>query len=88
MAGKKILVQSLLVTVLAYAMQVMSILVSTCNDIDRIWRNFLWGHIDNTRNIHTISWSEVCKPRDVGGLGLRMARDFNLVFLTKMVWQI
>lgn len=88
MAGRRVLVQSSLATIPTYAMQSMALPVSTCNEIDKICRNFLWGHSDDTRKIHTVSWSEVCKPRDEGGLGLRKARDFNLALLTKLGWQI
>ncbi|XP_031101801.1 uncharacterized protein LOC116005700 [Ipomoea triloba] len=88
MAGRRILVQSSLATVPTYSMQSLAFPVSTCSDIDRLCRNFLWGHDDNTRKIHTVNWSDICRPREVGGLGLRKARDFNMAFLTKMAWQL
>ncbi|XP_031120628.1 uncharacterized protein LOC116023758 [Ipomoea triloba] len=88
MAGRRILVQSSLASVPTYSMQSLAFPVSTCTDIDRVCRNFLWGHDDITRKIHTINWSDICRPREVGGLGLRKARDFNMAFLTKMAWQL
>ncbi|XP_031120447.1 uncharacterized protein LOC116023586 [Ipomoea triloba] len=87
-ANRRILVQSSLSTVPTYSMHSMALPVSTCNDINKICRNFLWGHDESSRKLHTVSWSEVCKPRDAGGLGLRRARDFNLAFLTKLAWQV
>lgn len=83
MAGRRVLVQSALATVPTYIMQPLALLVSTCNNIDRICRNFLWGHSDDTRKIHTINWNDVCQPQELGGLGLRQAKDFNLAFLMK-----
>nr|AIK35195.1 LINE-type retrotransposon LIb DNA [Ipomoea batatas] len=88
MAGRRILVQSSLASVPTYTMQALALPVSTCNDVDKICRNFLWGHTDNTKKIHTVNWSHICRPRQMGGLGLRTARDFNMAFLTKMAWQI
>nr|BAE79385.1 unnamed protein product [Ipomoea batatas] len=88
MAGRRVLVQASLATVPTYTMQVMALPVSTCNEIDKTCRNFLWGHDTNTRKLHSVNWAEICKPRNEGGLGLRMARDFNRAFLTKMAWQI
>ncbi|XP_031111746.1 uncharacterized protein LOC116015710 [Ipomoea triloba] len=85
MAGRRILVQSSFATVPTYTMQAMALPISCCKDINRICRNFLWGHEDSTQKIHTINWSEVCKPRQRGGLGLRKAKDINLAFLTKQV---
>ncbi|XP_031126953.1 uncharacterized protein LOC116029190 [Ipomoea triloba] len=88
MAGRRVLVQSALATIPTYTMQSMALPVSTCSEIDKICRNFLWGHSEDTRKIHIVSWAEVCKPRDEGGLGLRRARDFNMAFLTKLGWQM
>ncbi|XP_019163505.1 PREDICTED: uncharacterized protein LOC109159849 [Ipomoea nil] len=88
MAGRRVLVQSSLATIPTYTMQSMALPVSTCKQIDKVCRNFLWGHAENTKKIHTISWSEICKPRDLGGLGLRKVGDFNLAFLTKLAWVV
>ncbi|CAN1775348.1 hypothetical protein LINPERHAP1_LOCUS13294 [Linum perenne] len=30
----------------------------------------------------------VCKPKNLGGLGLRSARDLNKAFLMKIVWNL
>lgn len=87
MVGRRIIVQSSFVTVPTYSMQSIAIPVSTCNEIDRIYRNFLWGHEENTRKIHTVNCNDICKPRNMGGLGLRKVCDFNVAFLTKMAWQ-
>ncbi|XP_019159704.1 PREDICTED: uncharacterized protein LOC109156318 [Ipomoea nil] len=50
--------------------------------------DFLWGSNDAKRKIHLINWREVCRPRDQGGMGLRMAKDFNTALLAKLAWQI
>lgn len=36
------------------------------------------------KKVHLVKWGEVWKPRDKGGLGLRMAKDFNLALLAKL----
>ncbi|XP_019181390.1 PREDICTED: uncharacterized protein LOC109176414 [Ipomoea nil] len=87
LAGRRILVQSALATIPVYTMQTMALPTGTCNDIDKICRDFLWGSTDTTRKIHAVNWNEVCSPRDLGGLGLRMAKDFNLALLVKLAWQ-
>lgn len=88
MAGRRVLVQSSLATVPTYSMQSMALPASTFKEIDKICRNFLWVHSEDTRKIRTVSWSEVCKPRDEGGGGLRKARHFNMAFLMKLGWQL
>lgn len=69
MAGRRVLVQSSLATVPTYSMQSMALPANTFKEIDKICRNFLWVHSEDTRKIRTVSWSEVCKPRDEGGRG-------------------
>lgn len=79
MVGGRVIVQSSLAMIPTYTMQTMALPSSTCKDIDKICRNFLFGHSDDSRKI--------CKPRNLGGLDLRKAKDFNLAFLTKMARQ-
>ncbi|XP_019150780.1 PREDICTED: uncharacterized protein LOC109147628 [Ipomoea nil] len=88
MAGRKTLVQASLASIPTYTMQSMALPVSTCKLIDKVCRNFLWGHTDDTRKIHTVSWDDICKPKLHGGLGLRKAQDFNMAFLTKMAGHV
>ncbi|CAN1849498.1 Putative ribonuclease H protein At1g65750 [Linum perenne] len=42
--------------------------------------------MDGSRKIHKVKWQTVCKPKCLGGLGLRSASDLNRVFLMKIVW--
>ncbi|XP_019198971.1 PREDICTED: uncharacterized protein LOC109192724 [Ipomoea nil] len=88
MAGRRVLVQSSLATIPTYSMQSMALPSSTCKDIDKICRNFLWGHSESSRKIHTVNWGDICKSKGLGGLGLRTAKEFNLAFLAKLAWQM
>lgn len=63
-------------------------MVKTCNDIDKICRDFLLGDKDNCKKVHLVNWREICVPRENGGLGLWMVRDFNFALLAKLAWQI
>lgn len=72
------LIQSALSTVPIYTMQSLALPVGVCKEIDKICRDFLWGETDDKKWPHPMKWSDVCTPQDKGGLGLRMARYFNL----------
>ena len=37
----------------------------------RIQRCFLWGGSKGARKIPWVQWSDVCKPKSEGGLGIR-----------------
>ncbi|CAN1123467.1 Putative ribonuclease H protein At1g65750 [Linum perenne] len=57
-----------------------------CEAIDRKIRNFVWGSTNDCRKIHLVSWDEVCKPKEHGGLGLKKARDLNMAFMMKLAF--
>ncbi|XP_042504795.1 uncharacterized protein LOC122081671 [Macadamia integrifolia] len=54
-----------------------------------LWmRNFIWsGDMEVTKKI-VVTWDDVCKPKQEGGLGIRRLRDVNFVCLAKLTWQI
>lgn len=43
LAGRRVLTQSALATILVYSMQAMALPKGTCEEIDRTCRSFLWG---------------------------------------------
>jgi len=54
----------------------------------RIQRNFLWGWGAEGRKIAWASWKKVCKPRELGGLGVIDLKLFNLALLGKWIWRL
>ncbi|CAN1796639.1 Putative ribonuclease H protein At1g65750 [Linum perenne] len=56
LAGRVTLAQSVLVAIPAYAMQTAVILATTCEAIDRLIRNFVWGSSNEVRTVHLVSW--------------------------------
>ncbi|RDX79808.1 hypothetical protein CR513_39729, partial [Mucuna pruriens] len=54
-----------------------------CDDIDRKCCSFLWGDQPNNKHYHPISLDHVWRPKSIGGLGLRRARDMNTTLLMK-----
>ncbi|CAN1811938.1 Putative ribonuclease H protein At1g65750 [Linum perenne] len=69
-------------------MQTAFLPLSLCDKIDRKIRNFIWGSTDTTRKVHNVNWQTVCKPKKLGGLGLRSARELNKAFLMKIAWNL
>ncbi|CAH9131175.1 unnamed protein product [Cuscuta epithymum] len=69
-------------------MQTYLLPLSICDRIDQLDRDFLWGHNDGTRKIHLVNWDAVCKPKDLGGLGIRKAQDNYLALVAKLGWEI
>ncbi|XP_019425147.1 PREDICTED: uncharacterized protein LOC109334030 [Lupinus angustifolius] len=50
-------------------------------------RNFLWNKNSGGRGIPWIAWSEVCKPKRLGGLGVKDLSRFNDALLGKWKWR-
>ncbi|KAL1197767.1 putative ribonuclease H protein [Cardamine amara subsp. amara] len=60
---------------------------SCINEIDRMCSSFLWSGLDMNPNKAKITWEEVCKPKQEGGLGLRSLREANDVSCLKLIWR-
>lgn len=56
---------------------------STFDELDKINRNFVWGESDRHKKIHLVAWNDLCKPKVIGGLGLRSVGNVNKTFMMK-----
>ncbi|CAN1163124.1 Putative ribonuclease H protein At1g65750 [Linum perenne] len=88
LAGRVALASSVLNSLPCYVIQTVVLPVSICDKIDRKIRNFIWGSMDGSRRIHNVNWETVCKPKSLGGLGLRSAMELNKAFLMKVAWNL
>ncbi|GKU87265.1 hypothetical protein SLEP1_g1695 [Rubroshorea leprosula] len=83
-ASRRILVQSVTSSIPTYSMQSVLLPKSTCDAIDSLNRKFLWGSDSNSAKLHLVSWGDVCRPREQGGLGLRTSFENNKAFIAKL----
>jgi hypothetical protein len=44
---------------------------------------FFWEGTRDKRKYHWVNWTEVCKPKDQGGLGI-----MNIALMVKWIWQL
>ena len=57
-------------------------------EIDSLFAALLWsGPVLNTKK-EKVSWKDCCKPKEEGGLGLRLIKEANDVLCLKLVWRI
>jgi len=71
----------------AYYMQINWLPQSICDSIDQTTRNFVWRG-PNDKGIHLVGWNKIARPKHLGGLGIRSARDANTCLLGKLVWDL
>lgn len=87
-AGRTTLIQSVTAALLVYTMQMAWLPADTCEALDKINRRFLWSNKMREKGVHLVNWKEVTKPKHLGGLGIRRARESNIVVLAKNGWKI
>jgi len=83
MTGRLCLVKSVLSAIPLYYLSLFKAPEEVCKCITRIQRRFLWGWGKERRSISWISWKDLCKKREEGGLGIRDIRKFNYALLAK-----
>lgn len=48
---------------------------------------FLFGEAQiNAKGIHLVGWSKIARPKFLGGLGIKPAREANVCLFGKLVW--
>ncbi|KAF3626028.1 hypothetical protein FXO38_29486 [Capsicum annuum] len=86
--GRLTLIRSTLNAIPAYTMQYFSLPASTCQTIDKIQKDFLWGSTTDKQKMHYVSLETCTLPRANGGLGLSTAKTKNRVLLTGLSWRL
>ncbi|KAL8160789.1 hypothetical protein V2J09_012278 [Rumex salicifolius] len=87
MAGRVTLAKAVLSSIPVYSMGVVCLLISTYKEIDKIIRGFVWVSWVGHRKLHLVSWKELCRLKDHGGLDLRSMRELNLALIGKLRWR-
>lgn len=88
MAGRITLVKSFTSSMALYPMQHDRLPSGVTSDIEKAQRSFIWGEQEGSKKRHAINWNQLCKPKDVGGLGIRNLQLMNDAFLSKILWRM
>ncbi|GKV30099.1 hypothetical protein SLEP1_g38957 [Rubroshorea leprosula] len=88
MAERRILASSVLASIPNFYMQSFMLSYSTLSQLDKITRDFLWGFDLLKRKIHMVAWDTVTLPKSLGGLGMKSAKEANLVAMAKLNWRL
>lgn len=58
-------------------LSLLTIPVSIANKLEAIQCTFLWGDLEDKRKYCLVAWSDVIKPVECGGLGIRSLVELN-----------
>lgn len=56
--------------------------------VDSLCSSFLWKNKTTPGGSARVAWDLICRPKQEGGLGIRLLIDFKLVFQLKLVWNL
>ena len=71
-----------------YWAQVFVLPKSVQGNIAKVCRAFLWSGDFQTMKPGYVAWNDVCKPKKVGGIGIRDVHAWNVAMMGKRVWAI
>ncbi|XP_024011406.1 uncharacterized protein LOC112086667 [Eutrema salsugineum] len=87
-AGRLQLVSSVIASLVNFWMQAFRLPKGCLDKIDILSSAFLWSGPDLKPRKAKIAWSEVCKSKQDGGLGLKNLAVANDVCILKLFWRI
>ena len=85
--GKATLIKSSFSSLPTYFLSLLPLLGKVAKHMKKLQRDFLWNGIGGEPQIHLVNWAKVCKPLQVGRLGIRRLGNFNFALLGKWLWR-
>ena len=85
--GKVTLSKSSLSSLPTYFLSLFPLLGKVAKRMEKLQRDFMWNGIGGEPKIHLVNWAKVCRPLQVGGLGIRQLGNFNSALLGKWLWR-
>ena len=86
LGGRLVLLKSVLSSLPVYALSFFKAPSGIVSSIESILNNFFGGGSADHRKITWVDWKSVCKSQEVGGLGVKRIKEFNLALLGKWCW--
>lgn len=87
-SGRNQLITATLNQIPNYYMRVFNLPKKIHILIDKLNRNFLWGHFDTTNKLHLISWDKITKHKNERGLGIKKSKIVNVAYMSKLRWEL
>ncbi|KAL5575498.1 hypothetical protein UlMin_017197 [Ulmus minor] len=86
-AGRLTLIQSVLSSIPTYYMSLFKLLRVVAASLEKMMREFLWDRDSTGKARSLVRWKTVCKPKELGGLGIGNLILRNKALLGKWLWR-
>eukprot|EP00253_Pinus_taeda_P001915 PITA_01915 len=87
LASRIVLIKSVLQAMPLYLFSILAAPKWVLKSIRNLQRNFLWSSAATNRKWALVKWSNVCMPKEKGGIGLRDPEKSNSIMNAKIWWQ-
>ncbi|GJV73508.1 RNA-directed DNA polymerase, eukaryota, reverse transcriptase zinc-binding domain protein [Tanacetum coccineum] len=87
-SGRLQLIVSVLSTMQIYWASVFLLPKNVIYEINKVLKGFLWCQGKLTKGKAKVSWGNICKPKEQGGLGIKDLELWNEVLLVKQLWNV
>ena len=86
-AGKCTKICAVLSAIPTYPLSCLPLSKQNLNKFNSKMRNFLWNDRDKDK-LALIKWENICKPKDLGGLGVKNLQWQNEALGAKLIWRL
>ncbi|GJR10934.1 putative reverse transcriptase domain-containing protein [Tanacetum coccineum] len=80
--GRIQLIASILASMQMYWALVYLLATTVINDVEKLFKRFLWN-AGSAKGKARVSWKVVCKPKDQGGLGIKLLKQWNESYILR-----